>query len=125
MEPNAQQPTQPATKPVMDVVPPPRSAVAPVVPTAAPVPTGPALEPRSIDGVKTPPPLPGDSDPAAALAKEEQAQVAQPAKPATPKSPKTPRSGVGLAIFATIVIVLALAALFAYAYLRSNNIHLL
>lgn len=40
-----------------------------------------------------------------------------------PKSPKPPRqSGVGLAIFATIVIILGLGALATYAYLRGNNI---
>ena len=40
------------------------------------------------------------------------------------KPPKQPGSGVGLAIFATIVIVLGLAALLVYAYLRTNNISL-
>lgn len=37
-------------------------------------------------------------------------------KPSTPKQPGT---GVGLAIFATIVIVLGLAALATYAYLKT------
>lgn len=108
MEPNAQQPTQTTNKPVMDVVPPPKPAAALAVPS---------------EGVKTPPPMPADATPAAETsgAKEQAKQ----AKPKVPKPPKTPRSGVGLAIAATVVIVLGLAALFVYAYLRTNNISIL
>lgn len=108
MEPNAQQPNQTTNKPVMDVVPPPKSAAAP---------------PASTDDVKTPPPMPTDAAPAAegADTKEQAKQVKQKA----PKPPKTPRSGAGLAIAATIIIVLGLAALFVYAYLRTNNISIL
>lgn len=50
--------------------------------------------------------------------KEKQQKEAKPAKP--PKTPRQP--GVGLAIFATVVIVLGLAALATYAYLRTNNV---
>lgn len=40
------------------------------------------------------------------------------------RPPKDQRSGVGLAIVATIIIVLGLAALFVYAYLRTKNVSL-
>lgn len=44
-------------------------------------------------------------------------------KPMVTKPPKPPRQpGIGLAIFATMVIVLGLSALATYAYLRTNNI---
>lgn len=44
-------------------------------------------------------------------------------QPQVNKPPKPPRQpGVGVAIFATIVIILGLAALATYAYLRTNNI---
>lgn len=39
------------------------------------------------------------------------------------KPPKKPRTGVGLAVFATIVIVLGLGALMVYAYLRTNGVN--
>lgn len=102
MEPNAQQP-QAANKPVMDVVPPPKPAAT----SGAPA-----------DGVKTPPAMPNDAAPAAD-APDTQAKQG---KPKAPRPPKAPRSGVGLAIAATIIITLGLAALFVYAYLRTNNI---
>jgi hypothetical protein len=40
--------------------------------------------------------------------------------PPKPKLPKEPKSGVGFAIFATVVIVFGLAALATYAYLQSK-----
>jgi hypothetical protein len=44
-------------------------------------------------------------------------------KPKPVKPPKAPRKhGSGAAIFAAVVIILALGAMFTYAYLRSNNI---
>jgi hypothetical protein len=43
-------------------------------------------------------------------------------KTAVAKPPKRQGSGVGLAIFATVVIVIALAAMMVYAYLRTNHI---
>ena len=46
----------------------------------------------------------------------------KPSKTANLKPPKTQSSGVGLAIFATVVIVLALALMVVYAYLRTNHI---
>ena len=103
MEPNEQS-AQVANKPVMDVVPPPKLAAAPA----------------TTDGVKTPPPLPDNAAPAAEKSGEK--DKPKQAKPKVTKSPKVPRSGVGLAIAATVIIVLGLAALFVYAYLRTNNI---
>ncbi|MDB5164636.1 MAG: hypothetical protein JWL89_262 [Candidatus Saccharibacteria bacterium] len=35
--------------------------------------------------------------------------------------PKQPGTGIGLAIFATVIIVLGLAALATYAYIKTNN----
>lgn len=102
MEPNAQQPTQATNKPVMDVVPPPKSS---------------APSPESADGVKTPPPSPSDPAQAAEAASKKDQPKQKVAKP-----PKAPRSGAGLAIAATVIIVLGLAALFVYAYLRTNGI---
>ncbi|HVC36415.1 MAG TPA: hypothetical protein VNE40_03160 [Candidatus Dormibacteraeota bacterium] len=50
--------------------------------------------------------------------------IAQPEPVTTPKAPKIaqpPRSpGVSLAIFATLIIVLGMAALITYAYLKSR-----
>lgn len=37
-----------------------------------------------------------------------------------PSSPKQPGNGVGMAIFATVVIVIVLAALATYAYLKQK-----
>ena len=39
---------------------------------------------------------------------------------AKPTTPKQPSSGTGLAIFATVVIVLGLAALATYAYIKTR-----
>ena len=41
-------------------------------------------------------------------------------KPKAPKPAKKPRNGVGMAIFATIIIVLGLAAMATYAYLKTQ-----
>jgi hypothetical protein len=44
-------------------------------------------------------------------------------KPKPVKPPKAPKKhGSGAAIFAAVVIIVALGAMFTYAYLRSNNI---
>ena len=82
----------------MDVVPPPK-----------PVPT---------DDVKTPPVDTPSPSEAPADAKTDAV------KPVAPKPPKAKRTDVGLAIAATVVIVLGLAALFVYAYLRTNGVNL-
>lgn len=101
MEPNEQQSTQAATKPVMDVVPPPKPAVA-TVPT---------------DSLKTPPPSAGSDAPVAEISSDKKQS-----KQGKPKAAKTPHAGAGLAIVATVIIVLGLAGLFVYAYLRTNGV---
>lgn len=50
------------------------------------------------------------------------AKPEQSAKPASQQpSPTKPKSGVGLAIFATVIIVLGLAGLATYAYLKQTG----
>jgi hypothetical protein len=44
----------------------------------------------------------------------------KPPKVVKPKAPRQP--GSGMAVFASVVIVLGLAALAVYAYLKTNNI---
>jgi uncharacterized protein HemX len=53
--------------------------------------------------------------PAADDAKAEEPVVTTPAKPVTPK-----KHGSGAAIFAAVIVVLALGAMFTYAYLQSQ-----
>ena len=83
--------------PVMDVVaaPPPESPRSPETPDTPPKPAEP-------DKTHDKPPKP-----------------APPPKP--PKPPKQPGSGVGLAITATMIIVLGLAALATYAYIQTHK----
>ena len=91
-------PTAPTTTPVMDVRP-PEAAPAPESPKPAPEQTKPAPAP-------------------AGLKKDAKLAEPKPAKVITPKKPRQP--GVGMAIFASVVIVLGLAALAVYAYLKTN-----
>jgi uncharacterized protein HemX len=65
-------------------------------------------------------PTENNSEPAAEPAQEKEKPAAKPIKP--PKQSKP--HGSGVAIFAAVVIVLALGAMFTYAYLRSQNISL-
>ena len=95
-------PASPApAKPVMDVMPPP----------------------RPIEGVHTPPPPPApephDQEESVELKKDEP-KADKPA--AKPKAPKQPHSGLGLIVFATVIIVLGLGAMVTYAYLRTQGI---
>ena len=105
MEPVHQQPAptalKPASPPVMDVVPP------------QPLPAEPLKMPPQETG---PLPLEKPEDDSKKPAKEKAA------KPAVTKPPKAPSSGVGLAIFATVIVVLGLGAMMVYAYLRTNGI---
>lgn len=99
MEPHPQTPpAPPATDrpmPVMDVVAaPPESAKPHESAAPADKPTGKPAEP--------PKPAPAP-------------------KPAKPSQPKSPGSGVGLAIFATVIIVLGLAVLATYAYIQTHK----
>lgn len=74
---------------------------------------------RPAEAPKMPPP--GAAAPAPPLAPPKAAaHQEQPA--AVTRSPRTPGSGAGLAVAATVVIVLGLGALLVYAYLRSNGI---
>ena len=87
-------------------------------PTAAPVMDikAPAKTLAS-EPVKTPPPEPEET-PA-----ESTDPKPQPEKtPKPPRPPKQPGSGIGLAICATVIIVVSLAGLFVYAYLRTMGI---
>ena len=90
---------KPAQPPVMDVTP-----------------------PRPAEPPKVPPKEERDNDPPQPTPHSAESAHHKPEKPAVAKPPKQPGSSVGLAIFATIVIVLGLGALFTYAYLRTNNI---
>ncbi len=105
MEPVHQQPAQPASKPaappVMDVVPP------------RPMPAEPLkMPPQEASSI----PVAKPEEPAKKLTKQKEV------KQEVTKPPKAPPSGVGLAVFATIVVVLGLGAMLVYAYLRSNGI---
>lgn len=42
-------------------------------------------------------------------------------KPKAPPKPKQPKTGVGMAVFATVIIVLGLAAMATFAYLKQTN----
>jgi hypothetical protein len=95
----AQTTSEPPVKPVMDVRPP-------------------QPETAANSAVHEAPPEPDDSEPEAKAAKAE-----KPPKPTKVVKPKQPRgNGVTAAIFASVVIILGLAALAVYAYLKSNNI---
>ncbi|HVU59880.1 MAG TPA: hypothetical protein VHC98_03520 [Candidatus Saccharimonadales bacterium] len=105
-------PSTPAPNaPVMDVRPPkpvetPVATEAPKDAPAQPVPA--PAEPPETSPDTSSAPLPAAKTSAAA---------------APPRQPHTP--GVGLAIAAAISIILGLAALFVYAYLRTNGISVL
>ena len=93
-------------------------------PVATPKPPAPVMDvkpptPENENGVHAAPPE--ETPPATEAPKNE--KPAKKAKPAKVKKPKGPRQpGVGLAIFASTVIVLGLATLAVYAYLKSNDI---
>jgi len=64
-------------------------------------------------------PPPAADKPQPAAPNPTPAPAAKPAKPAKPVTPKQPSNGVGMAITATVIIVLGLAALAVYAYLKT------
>lgn len=71
--------------------------------------------PESVAVEPAPPPEEGQ-------AKDSQAPAKGPKeKPKAQKPAKKPRNGVGMAIFATMVIVLGLAAMATYAYIKTQN----
>ena len=88
---------KPVHQPVMDVLPP-----------------KPVEQPKAA-APEEPHPAPAD------VAADEPVERA-PVSPSVSARPKRHRSGVALAIIATIIIVLGLGALFVYAYLRTNHI---
>ena len=71
------------------------------------------VQPPTEAPVAEPPQLEEKAQPEAAPKKEQ-------AKPAAPIKPKQPGNGVGAAIAATVIIVLGLAALATYAYLKTR-----
>lgn len=95
-------------------------------PSAPPMPQSDAQPPAVT------PPAPNDQEvaPAPATTDDDTTQPAdadaeEAPQPKPTRPPKVPKQrGSGFAIFAAIVIVLALGAMFTYAYLRSNNISL-
>jgi hypothetical protein len=93
----------PPPAPVMDVVPPPALDKSE---TAAPSDSAVSQDDKPVD------PKANDN---------EKADDKGPAKPTTPKPPKQPGNGVGLAIVATVVIVLSLAVLATYAYIKTQK----
>jgi hypothetical protein len=102
MEERAAAPASPATKPThapaMDVV----------------APHGPA--PVAVE----PEPATKDADEKDKQALTEALKDAKKDKPKKPAAAKEPSNGVGMAIFATMVIVLGLAAMATYAYLKTQ-----
>ncbi len=107
-----QSPPQPAPKPVMDVVPP--KPPVPPQPTPEPV----KATPKEVVELAVASPGGTAAKPEPKDSKRATKQVVT--KP--PKPPKVPGSGIGLAIFATVVIVLGLGAMMVYAYLRTNGV---
>jgi hypothetical protein len=101
---------QPAHAPVMDVV--ARPAAAAPAPAAKPEPETVAVRPEPL--TKDP-----DEKEKPAEAKKEAAKPEE--KPKKPVAPKQHGNGVGAAIFATMVIVLGLAAMATYAYMKTQN----
>ncbi|HXR50287.1 MAG TPA: hypothetical protein VN778_04655 [Verrucomicrobiae bacterium] len=98
MEPNSQPAPvpKPTSQPVMDIKAPARVS---------------ASEP-----VKTPPAEPGMAAPESVAVRKNDDKKAKPPKPS-----KTHGSSVGLAIVATVLIVLGLGLLFIYAYIQQNG----
>lgn len=132
--PTANQPNPAATAhaprqatPVMDVVPPPSNDLLASM-TDNPMATM-ATPPVAEEPAQPQQPAASTSNAADDLAPEEieKDQPTEPAptpapKPAKiPKPPKQPGSGVGLAITATVIIVLGLAALTVYAYIKTSK----
>lgn len=74
-----------------------------------------------MDVVTAPPPDKLDDKPAdRPTDKPADKPVGKAPPPPPPKAPKQPGHGVGMAIFATVVIVLALAGLATVAYVKTH-----
>jgi hypothetical protein len=110
----------PAPKP--DDAPKPAAPSAPVMDVVAPPPApDPAPAANGDDKPHDPPPAEPDHQAGPDEKKPEAVKPAEVAPPPKPVIPKQPGSGIGMAIFGTVVIVLALAGLAVYAYLKSKN----
>jgi hypothetical protein len=72
-----------------------------------------------------PPPKPPEVPLDPPEAEKEESVELKPNKLPVSKPAKQPGHGVGIAILATVVIILGLAVLVVYAYLRTNHIQVL
>jgi hypothetical protein len=79
------------------------------------------VPPRAADTIKTPPPIAQDSGGASSDAPKVPLHH-QAAQAHTMHQPRQSQNGAGMAILATIIIVLGLGVLMLYAYLRTNGI---
>lgn len=108
--------------PVVDVVA-PHAPAAPPAPTPEPAPAdhpgAPVKEATDAEQQAVKPAPPSTDDEAKDKPVPKPAKTEKPVKP--PKPEKAPGDGVGGAIFATVVIVLALAAMATYAYIKTQN----
>ena len=98
----------------MDILPPKAPATPGASSTDTPPPPAPAPDPYPVAAPVTDQPDKPE--------KPEKPDVFKLQKPPTTKLPKTHGSGMGLAIVATVIIVLGLGALMVYAYLRTKGI---
>ena len=122
-EPKSDDTPQPAPAPatVMDVVPPP-----PPAPPVNQAPSPSADSAPSDDDSKPhePPAVDSDHDDSKTAEDKPKTKLDEAAlasvTPSKPQAPKKPSSGVGLAVFGTVVIVLGLAGLAVYAYLKTR-----
>jgi hypothetical protein len=98
--PVAEPPKTQSPTPVMDVTPPQTSS----------------------DQIATPPPEEEEIDPKPKIGKSDKSKAASKKKEASPKvsKPKNESQSPNTAIFATLVIVLALAAMATYAYIKTK-----
>lgn len=114
---HADQPASP--RPAMDVVP----RRIPEQPAAQPGNQAPPSHPQpgmpDQSGVRPAPPPEAAAD--GKPEPQETTQAAPAKEPKKPPQPKQPKSGVGLAIAATVIIVLGLAALATYAYIKTRT----
>ena len=119
---NTDAPAKQPRRSIMDIRRPKTEAASPTPPEPASAVTKPTPEkPAEATAVATPPPeepAEKSDNPAETLEEPKKSKTPKPPKP--PKQPRQP--GVGLAIFATMIIILGLGALATYAYLRTNNI---
>ena len=88
-------------------------------PDSAPKPAMEHTTPPAVNDVNPPSKIPDKPVPAPDLPADEPKPTPAPPVP-TPRAPKKPSNGVNSAIFATVIIVIVIAALIVYAYLKSK-----